>query len=106
MMDNGNEVIDKEMDVIDLLLTVRQMKTFIQKNFIDWEKLKTEVPKDEAKRVIKMGSNDEKATYRVKNKKREEKYVEEKECQEMELVYQKEDSIDIIPVETVNAPKN
>lgn len=89
MMDNGNEVIDKEMDIIDLLLTVRQMKTFIQKNFIEWKKLKQEVPKDEAKLVLKLGG-DESETYRIKNKKTGDKYLEEKD--EVELASQKQET--------------
>ena len=45
------------------------MKTFIQKNFIDWKKLKDEVPKDEAKRVIKTDTSYGKAYFRVKKQK-------------------------------------
>jgi uncharacterized membrane protein (DUF106 family) len=63
-------VIDKEMDIVELLITVRQIKTFIQKNFIDWKKMKNEVPKDEAKRVINLDAEkDDKIVNRVKNKK-------------------------------------
>lgn len=29
VMERGNEVLDKEMDVLDLLNTVRQIKTYI-----------------------------------------------------------------------------
>lgn len=69
MIENGNDVLDKELDVVELLITVRQMKTFIQKNFIDWKKLKTSIPKDEAKRVLKMdGGEGSNSIYRIKRK--------------------------------------
>ena len=69
VIERGNEVLDKEMDVLDLLNTVRQIKTYIQKNHLDWKKLKDVVPKNEAKRVLRTGDDDGKIHYRVKNKK-------------------------------------
>ena len=76
-MDRGNEVLDKGLDVIDLLLTVRQIKTYIKKNHIDWKKLEDEVPKDEAKRVLKIGDDHEdKNHFRVKKKKEEKSEAE------------------------------
>ena len=68
MIENGNDVLDKELDVVELLVTVRQMKTFIQKNFIDWKKLKTSIPRDEAKRVLKVDGEGSKPIYRIKRK--------------------------------------
>ena len=67
MMNNGNDVLDKEMDIVNLVMTIRQNKTFIQKNFTDWKKYKEMVPKDEAKKVLKMGG-DSSSTYRVKHR--------------------------------------
>jgi hypothetical protein len=55
--------------------------------------LKSDVPKDEAKRVLKTGDGDEKTHFRVKNKKCCEKHeevqdLEKNESQGMELVPQ------------------
>ena len=49
VMERGNDCLDKEMDIIELMLTLRQIKTYIKKNHLNWKKLKEEVPKDEAK---------------------------------------------------------
>ena len=70
-IDRGSELLDKEMDAIDLILTVKQIKCYVKKNLLDWKKLDNTITKDEAKRVIKLGDlkEDEKMYYRIKNPK-------------------------------------
>jgi len=66
----GSELLDKEMDCLDLIMNVKQVKTYLKKSHMDWKKLVDEVPKDEAKRIIKIGelNEEEKTYYRIKNK--------------------------------------
>ena len=63
------------------------MKTFIQKNFINWKKMKDHVPKDEIKRILKTDTNDQKGTYKVKIEKGDKlKYIQDQQSIEIELI--------------------
>lgn len=69
--ERGSDLMDDELDAIDLVLTVKQLKVYVKKNLLDWKKLDHEITEDEAKRVIKLGElkDDEKVYYRIKNPK-------------------------------------
>jgi hypothetical protein len=39
--DRGSDILDREFDAVDLVLTVKQLKCYVKKNHIDWKKLES-----------------------------------------------------------------